>query len=722
MVSASAPLPSTAVSPLRLARLLRYIFGVGEPAYTVASRTPPAPVALIAVVKASQAISKEVTWDRLACRLLEVGLEQSGADRGCLIGVERGELVVAADGRVDEQGVRTELLPSLPLAGSGLAPTSVVQFVGRTQERVLLDDTAVSGSFADDEYFGACRPRSLLCLPILRQAEVCAVLYLENKRVSGAFSGERLTVLELIAAQGAIAYENVLLFARLEQENVERRRAEASLEDRSARLQQIIDNTMAVICMKDLAGRFLLVNRRYAELMRVDVDTMCGKTDYDYFSREQSDAFRASDLRVLRENRPLEVEEAFDLGEGLQTYLSLKFPVADPTGRVCAICLISTDITGRKRAEERLRSSVSLLEATFDSTADGILVVDREGRLIQFNRKLADMLPGCAEALRRRGHEHPVLDAGQVREPEAYLARIRWLLAHPDANSFDIIEMKDGRIFERYSQPQRIDGRVVGRLWSFRDVTTRVRAERERDQALLDERRSRAAAEEAVRLRDEFLVVASHELRTPLTSLQLAIERLGRQLDATAPPLVKRALEVCARQSQRMGGLVELLLDVGRVQAGRLELHRGRVDLGALVKGVVGRLAEDIARSGCAVTVHVEEPVVGSWDGARLEQIVISLLANALKFGAGSPIEIRIGRTDDTAQLTLIDHGIGISSEAQARIFERFGRAVSTRHYGGLGLGLFIARAIVEAHGGRVRVASAPGQGSTFTVELPLAG
>nr|WP_263429352.1 ATP-binding protein [Nannocystis pusilla] len=676
---------------------------------------------MTAVVKASQAISKEVTWDRLARRLLEVGLEQSGADRGCLIGVERGELVVAADGRADEHGVRTELLPSLPLAGSGRAPTSVVQFVGRTRERVLLADAAVSGSFAHDEYFGACRPRSLLCLPILRAAEVCAVLYLENERDCGGFTDERLTVLELIAAQGAIAYDNVQLIARLEQENVERRRAEACLEERCALLQQIIDNTTAVICMKDLAGRLLLVNRRFAELMHADVESMRGKTDYDYFSREQSDIFRASDLRVLRENRPLEVEETFEFGEGLQTYLSLKFPVADSAGRVCAICLISTDITGRKRAEERLRSSVSLLEATFDSTADGILVVDREGRLIQFNRKLADMLPSCAEMLRRRGHERPVLEAGLVREPEAYLARIRWLLAHPDANSLDIIELKDGRIFERYSQPQKLDGRAVGRVWSFRDVTTRVHAERERDRALLDERRSRGAAEEAVRLRDEFLVVASHELRTPLTSLQLAIERLGRQLSTGASPLVKRALEVCTRQSQRMASLVELLLEVGRVQAGRLALHRGRVDLGALAEDVTRQLAEDIARSGCEVTVQVEEPVVGSWDGARLEQAVINLLANALKFGAGRPIEIRVGRTDDTALLTLTDHGIGISSEAQAAIFERFGRAVSTRHYGGLGLGLFIARAIVEAHGGRVRVASIPGQGSTFTVELPLA-
>lgn len=709
----------------KVAQLERLHPPLAQPRLQVASRTLAVPVAqleLIAVVKASQAISKEVTWDRLARRLLEVSLEQGGADRGCLIRVEDGQLVVAADARVDEQNVRTELLPSVPLVGSALAPTSVVQFVRRSQERVMLDDAAQGGSFARDEYFVDRRPRSLLCLPILRQAEVCAVLYLENDRLAGAFTVERLTVLELIAAQGAIALENVQLFTRLERENGERRRAEAFLEESRARLQQIIDNTTALICLKDPEGRYLLVNRRFAELLCREVDAFDGKTDYDLFSREQADLFRASDLAVLRVNRALEFEEMVDLGDGPHTYISLKFPLSDATGRTYAVGFIATDISARKRDELRLRSSLSLLEATFESTADGLLVVDLEGRTLQLNRKLTEMLPIPAETLLRRGHEHLALGAGLVCEPEEYLARIRWLLAHPDQASLDIFELKDGRIFERYSLPQRLDDRVVGRLWSFRDVTTRARAERERDRALLDERRSRAEAEEAVRLRDEFLLVASHELRTPLTSLQLAIERLTRQLRDDAAPAVKRALEVCLRQTQRMGGLVEVLLDVGRIRAGSLELNRRPVDLGALVEDVMSQLAEPLARSGSALIVHVTEPVVGSWDGARLEQVVTNLLSNALKFGEGRPIELRVERSRDTARLTVTDQGIGIPPDAQARIFERFGRAVSPHHYGGLGLGLFIVRAIVEAHGGRIDVVSAPGRGSTFTVELPLAG
>lgn len=120
------------------------------------------------------------------------------------------------------------------------------------------------------------------------------------------------------------------------------------------------------------------------------------------------------------------------------------------------------------------------------------------------------------------------------------------------------------------------------------------------------------------------------------------------------------------------------------------------------------------------MTVSAAEPVVGAWDASRLEQVVINLLWNALKFGAGRPIELRVERRADAALLTLTDQGIGISPEAQARIFERFGRGVPASHYGGLGLGLFIARAIVEAHGGTIGVASEPGRGSTFTVELPL--
>ena len=264
-----------------------------------------------------------------------------------------------------------------------------------------------------------------------------------------------------------------------------------------------------------------------------------------------------------------------------------------------------------------------------------------------------------------------------------------------------------------------MDERVVGRAWSFRDVTVRVNAERERDRLLVDERRARTAAEQAVRIRDEFLSVASHELRTPLTSLQLAVQGLARRLPPEISEPVERNLELSRRQIRRLGALVGLLLDVSRIQAGRLELDRHVVDLRTIVRDSATQLTEDLSRAGSPLIVHGERPVIGFWDASRMEQVSINLLTNAIKFGGQHPIEVTIEEDAGTARIEVADGGIGMPPEVQGRIFERYERGVSARHYAGLGLGLFIVRTIAEAHGGRVSVRSTLGQGSTFTVEIP---
>jgi len=676
---------------------------------------------LMAVAKASQAISGELSWERVARRLLEVAVEQGGADRGCLLVKRNGGLLVAASARADQGGVTTTLLEPPRPATSDVVPATVADFVRRNRERVLLDDPRSGGPFADDLYIRQNGPRSLLALPILSQVEVIAVLYLENNLISGAFTPGHLVALEVIAAQAAIALSNAELFARLERENKERRRAEAFLDESSKKLQQIIDNSTAVIFVKDTEGRYLLVNRAFEELFHFSREEVKGKTDrYLPVPAESLEGFRANDLAALRQDRPVEFEETVVTSGVAHTYLTVKFPLHDSEGRPYAVCGISTEITGRKRFEDQLRGSVSLLQATLDSTGDAILVVDTAGRVVQFNRRFAETWGIPEERLREMGGRHELpFDLRKLRRPTAFREELAWQAMHPNENSFTIIEFEDGRIFESHSQPQRMDHRVVGRVWSFRDVTIRVGAERERDRLLIDEREARAGAEDAVRLRDEFLSVASHELRTPLTSLQLAIQGLARHLGPDLPASARRNLTLSTRQLRRLGRLISLLLDVSRIQAGRLELDRRLIDLREVVRECAGQLAEDFASSGSALTVHAPQPVVGFWDASRMEQLSINLLTNAIKFGEGRPIEVTLGEEMGTARLCVTDHGIGMPQDVQARIFERFGRGVSARHYGGLGLGLYIVRTIVEAHWGRVSVKSAVGRGSTFIVELP---
>jgi signal transduction histidine kinase len=238
----------------------------------------------------------------------------------------------------------------------------------------------------------------------------------------------------------------------------------------------------------------------------------------------------------------------------------------------------------------------------------------------------------------------------------------------------------------------------------------------------VDHARLFRASQEAVRARSEFLTVASHELNTPLTSLRLAIQSLSRaapsgRLDAST---LSRMLALVSRQEVRMTKLVNDLLDVSRIEAGPLPLERTDVDVGALVRDVVARFEADLAQARCSVSICGDVPIVGRWDRSRVDQVVTNLLSNAIKFGPGEAIEIFLGVVGGVARLAMRDHGIGISPDQRDRIFGRFERAVSERHYGGLGLGLYISRRIVEDLGGSIRCESKEGGGSTFTVELPV--
>jgi signal transduction histidine kinase len=165
---------------------------------------------------------------------------------------------------------------------------------------------------------------------------------------------------------------------------------------------------------------------------------------------------------------------------------------------------------------------------------------------------------------------------------------------------------------------------------------------------------------------------------------------------------------------------VTSLLDVGRLAAGRLELEPGEVDLSALVREVLERLAEVFAQAGCSVQLEAEAPVRGEWDAQRLDQVLVNLLSNAAKYGAGRPVHVRVEQVEGRARISVRDEGIGIAPEALPRLFGRFERATSDRNYGGLGLGLYISRQLVEAMAGSVRVESRPQAGATFTVDLPL--
>ncbi len=256
------------------------------------------------------------------------------------------------------------------------------------------------------------------------------------------------------------------------------------------------------------------------------------------------------------------------------------------------------------------------------------------------------------------------------------------------------------------------EGRPVVVRGAILDITTLKETER--------------ALREAVRVRDDFLSLASHELKTPLTGLSLQLQSL-RRLAATeselplSAPKVQSRLESTERILRRLGALVDNLLDVSRIQNGKLDFHFAPGDLAMLVSEVVARLEEQARQAGVTLTSHIEAPLEGSFDRLRLEQVLVNLISNALRYGAGSPVEVCLARTAGGARLVVRDGGPGIPEADRERIFGRFEQMASTARAGGLGLGLFIVKQIVEGHRGHVHVESGPeGQGAAFVVELPL--
>jgi signal transduction histidine kinase len=239
----------------------------------------------------------------------------------------------------------------------------------------------------------------------------------------------------------------------------------------------------------------------------------------------------------------------------------------------------------------------------------------------------------------------------------------------------------------------------------------------QRQSVLLDDLRG------AVRSRDEFLSVASHELRTPITTLTLQIDALSRTLpQEVAPALqdnVSRRLEITRRQVDRLAALVATLIDVSRITSGRVQLSKQLADLVQVARLVVVRLADDAQRGGSSLRLQEDGAVWGNFDVSRVDQVLTNLISNAIRYGRGAPIVIGAMRDGARARFWVEDRGIGIPPEHQARIFLQYERAAPSTNYGGLGLGLWISRQIVEAMGGTITVRSEVDVGSVFTVEIP---
>jgi PAS domain S-box-containing protein len=369
------------------------------------------------------------------------------------------------------------------------------------------------------------------------------------------------------------------------------------------------------------------------------------------------------------------------------------------------------------RARVRLitlhRETAERVQELFDSVFEGIVLHDH-GDIVDVNESYARIFGYTREEL--RGMSIATLTAPESRELVTENVRSE------SPATYEIIGLRrDGSTvaLELCGKRHVLEGRAL-RLTAVRDITERKRAERTR---VLFE-----AAQESLRIRDEFMLIISHELKTPITNLKLqthlALRELrrhaGRQGATEAETLkAKNYVENIERQVERLAILIEDVVDSARIGIGKLQTTPERMNLTELTRRIVASQAAPFQQVGCTVEVDADEALFIRADPSRIEQVLMNLLTNAMKYGAGKPVTVSLRPRGPEIVLAVRDHGMGIAKDDQGRIFQRFERAISARSISGLGLGLFICRYLVEAHGGRIEVESEPGQGALFSVILP---
>jgi len=348
-------------------------------------------------------------------------------------------------------------------------------------------------------------------------------------------------------------------------------------------------------------------------------------------------------------------------------------------------------------------------EAIVESSDDAIISKNLEGTITSWNAAAERMFGYKAEEI--VGQSISVLMPEERHEDmEAILGRIR---RGERVEHYETVRVsKEGRripVSLSVSPVKDSQGRIIGAAKIARDISGRREAEVERERLLRE-------AHQGIQLRDIFLSVAGHELRTPLHALRLQLYNLQRSL--TTPP--QQALASKAeKEVDRISELTDRLLDVARMAAGGFTLDPKPMDLAEVVRAVAARMQEEASRAGSTLEVEAPAALEGVWDARAVDQVLTNLLSNAIKFGSGRPVRVRVETERGMARVRVRDYGPGVTPADRERVFERFERGFSDSSYGGLGLGLWIAKQIVTAHGGRIRVEGPGDGGAEFVFELP---
>jgi PAS domain S-box-containing protein len=497
-------------------------------------------------------------------------------------------------------------------------------------------------------------------------------------------------------------------------------------------LQSIIDNSGLMVGLKDLDGHYILVNAEFSRQVGITKPAdMLGKTDFELFPLSIAKQLRANDTDVLRMHRTMQFEEYLPEGGQTRTYLTTKFTLDDVNANPYAVGLIGKDITERKKTEIELL----LRNKAIEQSPSAISIVDAQSYdmpLIYINpafEKITGYTPddvlGCnCRFLQGNDRDQPEIQ--QMREVIRNQQSITVILRN---------YRKDGTLFYNEMSLAPIhdeNGQLTHYVGISTDVTERMTFQQriqKQNEALIETNQklliARREAEEATRLKSEFLATMSHELRTPLNAIigytEIQLAGMTGELTEEQQHYQERVLA----KADHLLKLINDILDIAKIEAGRLEMVRKPFNLSHWLADIEAEMRVLAQEKELDFIVRLDKRmpryVVG--DAARIKQIVVNLLSNAIKFTHEGSVRLKIRKHGrDAWKLIVEDTGIGIASHMQETIFEAFRQVDSSfqRKVGGTGLGLSIVRELVLRMGGNVRVKSNLGEGSTFTVILPM--